>query len=259
MLSMYGTNIYIEKGEVLTVKDLLYGLMLRSGNDAAVVLANHVFSNEKEFIKKMNEKAKKIGMKNTVFENPHGLDDNTKNYSTAYDMALLSKYAYSNKIYRKIISSRKYQTKSSLKSYTWYNRVSLFQHCRYCFGGKNGYTPRAGKSLVSVARKDNLILTIVSLDDSEIYVNHTNLYRLYFKKYQSYLIIDKEKFYMNSSFYPGSVYLKKSFSYPLTSEEVKSVNTMIELTNLKKDKTVGKVFIKINNHKIGEIPIYIKK
>ena len=103
ILKVYGTNIYVEVGEILTIKDLLYGLMLRSGNDAAIVLANNIFNSEDEFIHKMNDKAKEIGMNNTVFNNPHGLDEETKNYSTAYDMALLAKYAYKNKMYRNII------------------------------------------------------------------------------------------------------------------------------------------------------------
>ena len=91
VLKMYGTNIYVEVGEKITIKDLLYGLLLRSGNDASVVLANAVSKNEEEFVKLMNTKAQEIGMKNSTFSNPHGLDEETKNYSTAYDMALLSK------------------------------------------------------------------------------------------------------------------------------------------------------------------------
>ena len=125
VLDIYGTNIYVQKGEVLTVEDLLYGLMLRSGNDAAMVLANHVFSNYDMFIQKMNEKAISVGMKNTTFSNPHGLDEDTQNYSTAYDMALLAQYAFQNPIYRKIIATKKYNTKSNFKSYIWYNRMSL--------------------------------------------------------------------------------------------------------------------------------------
>ena len=182
VLSMYGTNIYIEVGEKMKIKDLLYGLMLRSGNDAAITLAVNTLG-EEEFIRKMNEKAKEIGMINTVFENPHGLDEDTKNISTAYDMALLSQYAFQNKLYQEIISTKKYSTKSSIKSYTWYNRMSLLNNYKYCIGGKNGYTPKAGKTLVSYAKKENMILTIVTLKDNDIYNNHKNLYENYFNKY----------------------------------------------------------------------------
>ena len=179
VLTMYGTNIYIEVGEELMVKDLLYGLMLRSGNDAAITLAVQSFGEEK-FVEMMNEKAQELGMKNTTFQNPHGLDEKTKNTSTAYDMALLSRYAFQNPTYREIIFTKKYVTKSNKKSYVWYNRMSLLNQYEYCVGGKNGYTPRAGKSLVSYAKKGDMILTIVSLDDDSIYENHKELYEKYF-------------------------------------------------------------------------------
>ena len=125
ILKMYGTSIYLEVGEKIRVKDLLYGLLLRSGNDAAVVLAKNVAGSEKKFVAMMNEKAKELGMKNTVFRNPHGLDEYTKNYSTAYDMALLSSYANNNQIYKKIVSTEKYECSTKNKTYLWYNRNKL--------------------------------------------------------------------------------------------------------------------------------------
>ena len=89
ILKMYGTSIYIEKDEEMKLKDLLYGLMLRSGNDASVVIANNVSKSEQDFVNLMNDKAKKLGMNNTIFKNPHGLDEETKNYSTAYDLSII--------------------------------------------------------------------------------------------------------------------------------------------------------------------------
>ena len=125
ILDMYGTNIYVEVGEKIKIKDLLYGLILRSGNDASVVLSKKISGNENRFVKLMNLKADKIGMKNTYFNNPHGLDEKTKNYSTAYDMALLSRYAYKNKIYRKITLRKSYRTSTGKKTYLWYNKNKL--------------------------------------------------------------------------------------------------------------------------------------
>ena len=235
VLSMYGTNIYVEVGEELTIKDLLYGLMLRSGNDAAITLAVNTLG-EEAFVQKMNEKAKEIGMKDTTFENPHGLDDTTKNYSTAYDMALLSRYAYQNPAYREIISTKKYLTKSSVKSYAWYNRMSLINQYKNCIGGKNGYTPKAGKTLVSYAKKDNTIFTIVSLDDDSIYGNHKELYEKYFSLYENYTIVDSEDFHIESTFTEGDLYLKESFQYLLSQEEKEQVTTLVELYPMMKDK-----------------------
>ena len=149
--------------------------MLRSGNDAAVVLAKNVFGSEEKFVMEMNKKAKELGMKNTKFSNPHGLDEDTKNYSTARDMAILSKYAYQNKIYREIVGTKKYSCKTNFKSYLWYNRMSLINNYKSCIGGKNGYTPSAGKTLVSLASEDDMVLSIVTLKDADLYNNHENL------------------------------------------------------------------------------------
>ena len=107
VLTMYGSNIYIELGEKMTLLDLVYGLMLRSGNDAAIVISVFVGGTEEKFVEMMNQKAASIGMRNTVFKNPHGLDEVTQNKSTAYDMALLSSYASKNETYMKIISTEK--------------------------------------------------------------------------------------------------------------------------------------------------------
>ena len=257
ILEMVGTNIYISVGEKLKIIDLLYGLMLRSGNDAAETLAYNTLGYD-EFINKMNLKAKEIGMKNTTFSNPHGLDDNTMNYSTAYDMALLSKYAYKNKVYRKIISTKKYVTKSNLKSYVWYNRMSLLNKYKNCIGGKNGYTPKAGKSLVSYASNKNITLSVITLDDSDIYNNHINIYDKYFSLYKKYLIVDKNNFYMSDNYVNKKYYLKKSFSYILKEEEVDKISTLIEIFPTMKDYLSGKVIVNLNNEKIGEINIYEK-
>lgn len=259
VLSMYGTNIYIEVGEKLKVKDLLYGLMLRSGNDAAITLAVNTAGSEEKFVKLMNKKSKEIGMKDTVFNNPHGLDESTKNYSTAYDMALLSKYAYQNKLYRKIISTKKYISTSSLKTYSWYNRMSLINNYKYCLGGKNGYTPKAGKTLVSIAKKNNTTLTIVSLDDNDIYNHHQVLYDKYLNEYKTYTVIDKNNFSIDPTLIDNKVYLKKSFKYILNENEKNNINTIIKITNTNKSKVIGKMIITLNNKKIGELKIYKKR
>jgi D-alanyl-D-alanine carboxypeptidase len=253
---MYGTNIYVEVGEKLTVKDLLYGLMLRSGNDAAIVLATYVAESEENFVNMMNLKATEIGMNNTIFSNSHGLDDSTYNYSTAYDMALLSRYAYQNKDYRKIISTNKYSTQSSLKSYVWYNRMSLLNNYKYCVGGKNGYTPSAGKTLVSVAKKNSVTLSVVSLDDSDIYNNHENLYEEYFNKCMKYTIIDKDNFSIDSYFVEENVYLKKSFKYVLCEGEEEKISTLVEIKNNSTNNIVGNIVIKLDDDEIGRLNIY---
>lgn len=259
VLSMYGTNIYIEVGEKISMKDLLYGLLLRSGNDASVVIAKEVGGSEGKFVEMMNKKAKDIGMKNTIFKNPHGLDEETENYSTAYDMALLSKYAFSNKIYRKIVKTQKYEASTEKKTYLWYNRNHLLTDYKYCTGGKNGYTPSAGKTLVSTASKDDLNLTIVSLNDGDVYSNHENLYENIFSKYHRYEIIDKDNFKINSGLSNKEVYLKESFYYPLTEKEVESVRTVIHFFKQPSSDKVGVINIYLDNQEIGQLFIYAKE
>ena len=254
ILDMYGTNIYIEVGEVLTIEDLLYGLMLRSGNDAAIVLSKSVFGSEDEFVKKMNEKAKILGMNNTIFNNPHGLDDNTKNYSTAYDMAILARYAYKNSEYRKIISTKKYITKSNLKSYEWFNRMKLLGTYKFSLGGKNGYTPSAGKTLVSYASNNELNLIAVTLNDGNIYENQETLFNNYFNKCKNYTIIDKNNFNIESSLINTSVYLKKSFIYPLCDDEYKNISTIVKMNN--DNNKPEYIIIKLANKEIGRVKIY---
>ena len=257
IVPMYGTNIYIEVGEKIKVKDLLYGLMLRSGNDAAVVLATYLSGNEKAFVKLMNDKANELGMNNTFFENCHGLDEETKNYSTAYDMALLSKYAFQNNTYKRIIATSKYIATSSLKTYSWYNRMQLLSNYKYCLGGKNGYTPKAGKSLVSISKKNNLTLTIVSLDDNDIYNNHEKLYKDMFKEYKNYVIVDRKRFKILSSS-NSKYYLKKSFCYPLSKKEIDSLKTVVNIKTNKNNNAVGIIKVYLEEEEIGKLNIYKK-
>ena len=257
VIKMYGTSIYITVGEKMTVKDLLYGLLLRSGNDAAVVLAKAVAGNEESFAQLMNKKAQAIGMKNTTFSNSHGLDDETKNYSTAYDMALLSAYAYQNPTYREIVKTKKYRTKTKNKSYLWYNRNKLLSSYEYCTGGKNGYTPSAGKTLVTTASKDNLNLTIVTLDDPNEYDTHEYLYNKAFKNFKNYELISKDNFSIDKNFYEGDCYLKNSFTYPLTKNELKNIKTILTIENKKsQNKIIGQIKIYLKDTQIGELNIY---
>ena len=146
VLEAYGSGIYIKPGEKLTLRDLVYGLMLRSGNDAALMIADYVGGSVSKFVEKMNQKAAKIGMKNTTFNNPSGLDeeDEIGNFSTAYDMAILTSYAMKNKEYRKIVSTKKYTLKTNKNTYVWYNKNKLLTNYEYTTGGKTGFTKNQG-------------------------------------------------------------------------------------------------------------------
>lgn len=261
VLKMYGSSIYLSLNEQMTLKDLLYGLMLRSGNDAAVVIAKFVGGSEEKFVKMMNDKAREIGMTNTTFQNSHGLDEETENYSTAYDMALLSTYANNLPLYREIVKTKNYYIQSSDKSYAWINRNKLLTLYKYATGGKTGYTPRAGHTLVTTASKDNLNLTAVTLNDGDEYNTHKTLYEYAFENYNNYLIIDKNNFKISSDFIKDKVYINENFSYPLTQKEKDKllIKVIINKVNNYKDKDkIGVVRVILNNETIFETDVFVK-
>lgn len=262
VLSMYGSNIYIELGEEMSLKDLLYGLMLRSGNDAAIVIAHYIGGSEEKFVDMMNKKAKEIGMEKTIYKNSHGLDEETKNYSTAHDMALLSSYANKIDIYREIVGTKKWTVQTNKKSYLWNNRNKLLYSYQYATGGKTGYTPNAGRTLVTTASKDNLNLTVVTLSDGNEYVTHESLYDYCFNKYTNYLIVDKNDFDIDDNFFNDELYIKESFTYPLSLSEKNKVNTVIKLEKVKKynnNDKVGKVIVSLDDKDIFTTDVYVRK
>lgn len=253
ILKMYGTSIYISYKEKMKLRDLLYGLMLRSGNDASMVIASFVGGSEEGFVKLMNLKAKTLGMNNTIFHNPHGLDENTKNYSTAYDMALLSSYASKIPFYREVTSTKYYNVQTEKKSYAWTNRNKLvFMYPNYT-SGKTGYTPSAGRTFVTTAKKDNLELTIVTLNDDNMYERHRTLYEEMFNQYSNYLILSKDDF---SSIYPV-FYIKKDLYYPLTKEEKSKIDT--KLVFYKQSDNAGEIVVTLNNKEVFKEQVFTKK
>lgn len=261
VLTMYGSNIYIELGEKMKLLDMVYGLMLRSGNDAALVIAYFIGGSEENFVKMMNEKAKEIGMINTVFNNPHGLDEVTQNKSTAYDMALLSSYASHNDTYMKIVGTKKYSVQTDKKSYLWYNRNKLLGSYSYATGGKTGYTPNAGRTLVTNASHNNLNLTAVTLNDGNEYVSHETMYNYGFENYKNYVILDKNKFKVDNAYYPNQIYIKNSFKYPLTEVEKENVKVLVKLTKLDKindNDEVGIVVVKLAGREIYSEKVYVR-
>ena len=251
ILKMYGTSIYLSLHEKMKIRDLLYGLMMRSGNDAAVVLANFIGGTEEGFVKLMNKKARFIGMNNTTFSNPHGLDEKTKNYSTAYDMALLSSYATKIPLYREITKTKYYNVQTEIKSYSWTNRNKMVFTYPFFETGKTGYTPQAGKTFVSSAKKNDLELTIVSLNDSNHYENHRLLYEKMFNKYQNVLLVSKDEFNRKNK----DLVLKKDIYYPLISSEKKNIDIKLIVNK----NTDSELIISLNKKEILKEIVYKKE
>ena len=188
-----GSGIYISIGEEISLRDLLYGLMLRSGNDAALMISKYISGSVEDFVSLMNEKAKSIGMKNSIFYNPSGLDNENGNLSTAYDMALLTRYAMKNEIYKEIVKTKKYISKTNLKTYVWYNKNKLLSR-DFITGGKTGYTEKARRTLVSSASKNNMNFIVVTIRDSDDWNTHLSLYDYAFKNYYNVRVLSKKNF-----------------------------------------------------------------
>ena len=188
----YGSGIYIQKGEQMSLRDLVYGLMLRSGNDASYAIAKYVAGDN--FVNLMNQKAKEIGMKNTIFNNPNGLDEQNGNYSTVYDMALLTSYAMKLEEYRKIVATKIYRVETNKNTYIWNNKNKLLFMYDYTTGGKTGFTQKAKRTLVGTASKDNLNLVAVTLNDGNDFSDQIDLFEYGFNNYEEYLILSKKKF-----------------------------------------------------------------
>jgi len=257
--SAEGSSLYLEPGDKIKLEDLVYGLMLRSGNDAAVAIAEHVGGSLEQFVQMMNDKAKELGMKNTVFANPHGLDDHENHYSTAYDMALVTQYAMRNEQYRKITGTKEYQCKSLNRSIgTWLNKNKLLTILYpYSTGGKTGYTKRAKRTLVSTAEKDELKLIAVTINDRQDWKDHMTLFNTAFQKYELVEVVSKGKFTSYQGSYVGEVEPEQSVVYPMTKEEKQKV-TIEFLPNKKNDQRtsmVGELLVRIDGKEIASTPL----
>ena len=264
VLKSYGSSVYLEVGEEIKLLDLLYGLMLRSGNDAATQIAKTVAGSEEAFVYLMNEYAATIGMNNTHFVNPHGLDSNgVGNTSTCYDMALLTKVAMQNETFRTIFGTKSYTAKSNLKTYNWEGKNKLFSMYSYTTGGKTGYTDKARRTLVTTASKDNKNLVIVTLDDGNDFNDHKSLYETYFNQYNSVLAINKENFKIDEDYYDDiSFYVKNNYYALVKKEEEKDLKLHITLYRYPKvydDMKIGEVKVMLKDTILHRENIYAKK
>ena len=263
ILKAYGSGIYIEVGEEIKLKDLLYGLMLRSGNDAALAIANYIAGSEENFVNLMNAKAKELGMKNTLFYNASGLPTPHGNYSSCYDMALLTRYVMKNKLYREIVSTKEYKVTTNYKTYVWNNKNKLLRY-NYITGGKTGYTEESGRTLVSSATIDGMNLIAVTIRDSDDWNTHLELYNYAKDNYASYKVLNKNKFkVIGDTYYKDNYfYIKNDVYIPLKKNEKKSLVSHIILEKKKNYKTNDKVGINqiyLGNKLLYEEDIYIIK
>ena len=240
---VYGSSVYLKENEEISIEKLLYGLMLRSGNDAAITLALSVSNSVEEFVLLMNKKADELNLKNTYFSNPHGLDEQDNgNISTAHDMAMLYSYCLKNKTFAKITSSKSYGT--------YINKNKLVRTYPYCTGGKTGFTKKAKRTLISSASKDDINLIVVTLNCGNDFQTHKDIYDHYFNNYKAIKVLNKgENSFNNVLFYSNDNYYMLCNNNEVSLQYKLHINyDIVEIYLLDKEgKTID--YLKINIRK----------
>lgn len=187
-----GSSIYLKENDKISLCHLLYGLMLNSGNDAAMTIAEHISKSEEDFVLLMNKKAKELGLLDTHFENPSGLPDKN-HYSTAYDMAILMSYAIRNEEFAKIVSTKEYKIETQNSVTHLRNHNKLLWKYPFTSGGKTGFTKSCGRCFVSSAKKDGVTLVAVTLNAPDDWNDHMKLFDYGFEKAKMTEIIEKNQ------------------------------------------------------------------
>lgn len=227
-----GSSIYLKKDERIDVRDLLYGLMLRSGNDSAVALAIHHSGSVENFVTVMNERAKRIGADNTNFKNPSGLPDD-EHYTTARDLCNIACYAMNNEIFREVVSSKSHVGK--FRSFE--NKNKMLYRYEGANGVKTGYTLKAGRCLVSSAERNGMDVVTVVLNCYDMYERSSAILDQCFYAYK---LLELNE---NTVFMSDRVLCKLSKTQNLVVENTESLQIRIKSTvtekKIKKGDRVG--------------------
>ena len=261
-----GTSIYLQPKEKLSLRELLYGLMLRSGNDASVAIAYAVGGSIDNFCELMNQTAKKAGANDSSFKNPHGLDEKG-HYTTAFDLAKITAYALENETFKEIVSTK---TKTICedqdnKRYL-VNKNKLLAKMDGCIGVKTGFTDDAGRCLVSACERDGLRLISVVFNCGPMFEESEALLEKGFEKFSMIEILPAYHYVDSVTLDNGEkasvgLYSLRSFSLPLSEREQSNLNVVFDVPNhlsapIKKDQEVGNVQIYYDKHLIFEEKIY---
>lgn len=235
----YGSAVYLDKGETLTLEELLYALLLRSGNDAALSIAYFVGNKDISFfVSMMNNEARKLGMHNSLFRNPCGLDEEDGgNLSTSFDMAILMRKCLDLPLFCKIVSSPSYQ---SSNHGVWQNKNKLINRYKYTTGGKTGFTRLAKRTLVTSAKKESTHLIVVTLDCGSDFAFHQALYEKHFSIYENRVLLKQG----NKRIDQYIVKIDKDINYILKKEEW---NKTLLIYKVEKNKKEMDIYLLIDN------------
>lgn len=183
-----GTSLYLKAGDKVLLLDLLYGLMLQSGNDAAIAIAEHISGSVDAFAAEMTSRAREIGAKSTAFQNPNGLDADG-HYTTAYDLALITREALKNDTFSEIVATKSKQIRGGTQTVTNHNK--LLARYEGCVGVKTGFTKKTGRCLVSTAVRDGRQVICVTLNAPDDWNDHARLLDYAFQNTVRYPLLAK--------------------------------------------------------------------
>lgn len=261
-----GTSLYLRKGDVYSTRDLLYALMLISGNDASVAIAEHVAGSTSEFVTMMNNLCKKIGANNSHFANTHGLDADG-HYTTAYDLAKITAYALENDTFREIVSTKNTKIVNGKGENRYLkNKNKLLSTLEGCIGVKTGFTDDAGRCLVSAIERDGMRLVCVVLNCGPMFQESAELLKTCADEYKLYDLTQNYDYIQEVDIINGrdetaKIGTKEKFLYPLTKSEFESLKYEYSYPEsieapLEKDSEIGKVEIFLNNNLLFSEKIY---
>lgn len=268
--SMGGSQILLETGEQMTVSDLFKGVAVASGNDAVVALAEAVAGTVEEFVVLMNDKVKELGLNDTNFKNPHGLDD-ANHYSSAYDMAFISRELVKHEKVLEFTSIYEdYLRKGTSREFWLTNTNKLTRFKAGVDGLKTGYTKEAGYCLTATMKKDNMRLVSTVMGEETSTIRNAEISSLLdygYAKYKMYEVVEKNKIITDKEIEKGNkkyVDIVTRDSYSIVTEKNNKLGEItydVELNEISapinKGEVVGKLIIKSDNSKIGEVELTI--
>ncbi|BCS81293.1 D-alanyl-D-alanine carboxypeptidase family protein [Anaerocellum diazotrophicum] len=276
MIEPGSSSYYLNPGETISFQDLLYAMLLISANDAANVIAENIAGNIPAFVEKMNQYAKSIGTKNSHFVNPNGLHS-PQHYTTAYDLSLIARQAYQNKILRKIFSTVEYRitTASMHKKTEWqiiYNINKLLRknskyYYPYATGIKTGYTAQAKRCLIASAKKDDIELIAVILSSEDAFSDAIKLFNYGFNNFKreklfsenqivGKVLIDKTNHKWLDGYLKTPVYVLQNVYSPAESDLTYTVDFLKDLKlPVYKDTVIGNVYVYSKGYLISSIPV----
>ncbi len=261
-IGIEGSSLYLKQNETLTMRDLIAGLMLRSANDAAAAIAYAVAGGIEEFAELMNSRASELGLKNTHFMNPHGLDD-PQHYTTAKELAILAGEALRNQTFKDIVSAKTLNiTNEDGEARLVTNHNKLLSLYDGAIGVKTGFTKKSGRCLVGACERDGLQFITVTINAPDDWNDHSRLFDYGYSKLELRHIAAPGDFSYNIPIIGANedfIKISNNESFALITERTKgTVQTHIKLMRyaaspITKNEIMGKVIFTLDGVYIGEI------